>query len=109
MILPDRSATLAVWGDSPAADNVNNARCDEYAGITRKVAAATGTTLVDLRQACFAYLQNNNRELRLDGSLRFAPTGVLTGDGVHTNAEGTELIADMISQGIVAALRKQPL
>jgi len=102
-------ATLAVWGDSPAADNVNNARCDEYAGITRKVAAATGTTLVDLRQACFAYLQNNNRELRLDGSLRFAPTGVLTGDGVHTNAEGTELIADMISQGIVAALRKQPL
>ena len=97
-------ATLAVWGDSPLPDNVNNARCDEYAAITRKVAADTGTTLVDLRKACFAYLQNNNPELRLDGSLRFSQKGILTGDGVHLHCKGGELVADMISQGIVEAL-----
>ena len=99
-------ATLAVWGDDTSAANANNAKCDEYAGITRTVAAATGTTLVDLRKACYAYLQNQNAELRLDGSIRFSPTGILTGDGVHTNSQGTNLLADLISQGILEALRK---
>lgn len=99
-------ATLAVWGDSPAADNPNNPKCDEYAAITRKVAASTGVTLVDLRKACFAYLQNHNCELRLDGSIRFVNSGSLTGDGVHTNAAGTELLADMISQGILEVLKR---
>ena len=99
-------ATLAVWGDDPSAANANNPKCDEYAGITRQVAAATGTTLVDLRKACFAYLQNHNAELRLDGSIRFSPTGILTGDGVHFNGPGTNLLADLISQGILEALGK---
>ncbi len=99
-------ATLSVWGDSPAVGNVNNAKCDEYAEITRKVAAATGATLVDLRKACFAYLQNQNAELRMDGSIRFYPSGILTGDGVHANGAGCALIADKISQGIFTALKK---
>lgn len=99
-------ATLAVWGDDPSQANANNLKCDEYAAITRQVAAATASTLVDLRKACFAYLQNHNVELRLDGSIRFYPTGILTGDGVHTNGPGTELLADLISQGILEALKK---
>ncbi len=99
-------ATLSVWGDDPSSANANNPKCDENADITRKVAAATGTTLVDLRKACYAYLQNHNVELRLDGSLRFYPTGILTGDGVHANGQGCDLLADMISRGIVEALGK---
>ncbi len=99
-------ATLAVWGDDPSVGNVNNARCDEYAGITRKVATATGATLVDLRKACVAYLQNYNCELRLNGSLRFASAGILTGDGVHANDIGCALIADKIAQGIIDALKQ---
>jgi len=99
-------ATISVWGDSPIKDNPNNTKCDEYSEITRKVAAATGSTLVDLRKAFIAYLQNNNPELRLDGSLRFSSSGILTGDGVHANGRGNELIADKISQGILEALKK---
>lgn len=99
-------ATLSVWGDDPGAANPNNPKCDENAAITRKVAAATGTTLVDLRKACVAYLQNHNVELRLDGSIRFYPTGILTGDGVHANGQGCELLAELICQGILDALGK---
>ena len=99
-------ATLSVWGDDPTAANPNNAKCDENAAITRKVAAATGTTLVDLRQACFAYLQNHNVELRINGSIRFYPTGIMTGDGVHANSQGGDLLADLICQGIFQALKK---
>lgn len=99
-------ATLAVWGDSPVDANANNAKCDEYAAIARKVAATAGTTLVDLRKACVAYLQNHNPELRLNGSLRFSDTGILTGDGVHLNDAGTALVADQIAQGIHDALMK---
>jgi len=99
-------ATLSVWGDSPLKENKNNEKCDEYADITRKVAAATGATLVDLRKAFTACLMNNNPELRLDGSMRFFNNGILTGDGVHANGKGNELLADMISQGIFKSLSK---
>jgi lysophospholipase L1-like esterase len=99
-------ATLALWGDSPVAANPNNAKCDEFAAITRRVAADGGATLVDLRRACVAYLQNHNPQLRLNGSLSFSDTGVLTGDGVHLNGAGTALVADKISQGIFEALVK---
>jgi lysophospholipase L1-like esterase len=33
------------------------------------------------------------------------PAGILAGDGVHPNAVGRELIADLIADGIVRALR----
>lgn len=98
-------ATLSVWGDCPTDKNARNAKADEYAELTRKVAAETGATLVDLRKSCMAFLRNENRELRLNGSLRFADTGILTGDGVHANGRGNELLADLICQGIFEALR----
>jgi lysophospholipase L1-like esterase len=99
-------ATLSAWGDCPTAKNANNAKADEYAELTRKVAADTGATLVALRKGFMACLMNENRELRLNGSLRFADKGVLTGDGVHANGRGNELLADLICQGIFDALRK---
>jgi len=99
-------ATLAMWGDSPIAANPNNKACDEFAELTRKVAAKTRATLVDLRKACMAYQMDHNPALALDGSLRFSDKGVLTGDGVHLNGPGAELVAGMISQGIFDSLVK---
>ncbi|MEI7901556.1 MAG: GDSL-type esterase/lipase family protein, partial [bacterium] len=100
-------ATLSVWGDDPTQGNANNPKCDEYAAITRKVATATGATLVDLRKAFISYLMNHNPEMRLDGSLRFFNQGILTGDGVHATAKGNELLADQLCQGLYEALKKK--
>ena len=98
-------ATLSVWGDSPDP-KAWDPKCEQYAQITRKVAAATGVTLVDLRRAFIAYLQNNNYELQLDGTLTFADSGVVTYDRVHPSQQGNELLADLIAQGIYEALKK---
>ena len=62
---------------------------------------------VDLRKAYIAYLQNNNAQLRVDGTLFFKPAGVLTYDGVHPSASGTELLANLIGDGILRALSKR--
>ncbi len=99
-------ATLTVYQEKPDGSNPMDKKCDEFADITRKVARSTGTTLVDLRSAYLAYLQNHNAELRADGSLNYLSTGVLTYDGVHPNSTGNRLLADLISRGIYDALKK---
>jgi len=99
-------ATLSVLREMPDGTNPADKRCDQFAEITRKVAAATGATLVDLRKVFIAYLRNHNAELRVDGTLKFLPTGVLTYDGVHANARGNALLGDHIAQGIHEALKK---
>ena len=98
-------ATLSVFQEKPDGSNPMDAKCDQFAEITRSVAKSTNTTLVDLRRVFLAYLQNKNAELRVDGSLNFVSTGVLTYDGVHPNAIGNALLADHISQGIHDALK----
>jgi len=97
-------ATLTVRGELPDGKNSDDAKIEQFAEITRKVAATTGATLVDLRRAYVAYLQNHNAELRVDGTLYFVPAGVLTYDGVHPSDRGNELLANLISDGIVRAL-----
>lgn len=99
-------ATLSVYREKPDGSNPKDAICDQYAEITRKVATSTGSTLVDLRKVFLAYLQNHNAELRIDGSLNFLETGVLTYDGVHPNATGNRLLANHLSQGIYEAMGK---
>jgi lysophospholipase L1-like esterase len=99
-------ATLALHQEMPDGTNPKDPGCEQFAAITRQVAAATGATLVDLRKACLAYLQNHNAELRVDGTLHMVSTGILTGDGVHPNSTGTELLADHIAQGIYEALKR---
>lgn len=94
--------TLGVWGDHPSNERPQNVKCDAYSEIVRKVAAAHDVTLADLRKACVAYLMNHNGELKLDGSLRFAEHGVISGDGVHL--DGT-VPAAIISRGIHEALQ----
>ena len=98
-------ATLTVRGELPDGKNSDDAKIEQFAEITRKVAAATGATLVDLRRAYLAYLRNHNAELRVDGTLYFVPAGVLTYDGVHPTGRGNELLANLIGDGILRTLR----
>lgn len=64
----------------------------------------TPCSLVDLRKAYVAYLQNHNAQLRVDGTLYFMPSGVLTYDGVHPSSKGVALLANLISDGVFRAL-----
>ena len=97
-------ATLSVHGELPDGKNSDDPKIEQFAQIMRKVARDTSTTLVDLRGAYIAYLQNNNAELRVDGTLYFAPSGVLTYDGVHPNSRGVAMLANLIGDGILREL-----
>lgn len=97
-------ATLNVRGELSDGRNSDDAKIDQYAELTLKVARDTGTTRADLRKACVAFLQNNNAQLRVDGTLYFKPSGVLTYDGVHPTAKGNELLANLIGDGIIRGL-----
>lgn len=98
-------ATMMIRGELPDGRNADDAKIDAYCDLTRRVARETGTTLVDLRQAAIARLQNTNAQLRVDGTLHSKPAGILAGDGVHPNSAGNELLADLIADGIVRALQ----
>jgi lysophospholipase L1-like esterase len=100
-------ATLSVRGELPDGKNGDAPKIDQFAEITRGVARDTGSTLVDLRRAYVAYLQNHNAQLRVDGTLYSAPSGILTYDGVHPNGQGVALLANLISEGICRALATQ--
>ncbi|MGC4004782.1 MAG: GDSL-type esterase/lipase family protein [Pirellulales bacterium] len=97
-------ATVFGYGELPDGTNSKDVQLDQFAQITRNVAAASGATLVDLRAAFVAYEQNNNWTLQLDGSLEYQSLGVLTYDGLHASTLGNELLADQIAQGIFLAV-----
>ncbi|MCY2931507.1 MAG: GDSL-type esterase/lipase family protein [Planctomycetota bacterium] len=99
-------ATMTVHGERPDGKNADDAKIEQFSDITRKVARDTGTTLVDLRKAYVAYLQNHNAALGIDGSLAIAESGILTYDGVHPNAAGAGLLADLIADGVYRALKR---
>lgn len=99
-------ATLTVYQEKPDGSNPMDDKCDQFAELTRQVARSTDTTLVDLRSVFLAYLRNHNAELRVDGSLNYLSSGILTYDGVHPNATGNGLPADHIGQGIYGSLKK---
>ncbi len=101
-------ATPSVHNERPDGKNVNDKKIDAYADITRKVAADTSSTLVDLRKAFLAYLQNNNVTLDARGIASFKDKGVLTYDGVHPSAKGNELTADLLAAGIARAIQTGP-
>ncbi|MCX6922003.1 MAG: GDSL-type esterase/lipase family protein [Verrucomicrobia bacterium] len=101
-------ATLSVHDELPDGKNSDDPKIEQYAEITRKVARDTRATLVDLRKAYVAYLRNHNAQLRVDGTLYFMPSGILTYDGVHPNNRGVALLANLISDGIFRALGVEP-
>ena len=100
-------ATLSIHGELPDGTNADDPKIEQFAELTRKVAADTETTLVDLRRAYLAYLQNHNAQLRVDGTIYSKSSGTLTYDGVHPNETGNALLVDLLCDGIVRALRKK--
>jgi isoamyl acetate esterase len=80
--------TPTVIGEKKDGKNSLDAKLDEYAGISRKVAKDTGVPLCDLRKAFVDYLAKNNADDK--------EKGVLTGDRVHLNEAGNKLVAETI-------------
>ena len=98
-------ATSAARNESPVGAGPNDAAIDQFSAIMQTVASDTGSTFVDLRSAFVAWWQNNNYEIRLDGSYVVLKNfGFLTYDGVHPTSLGNQLIADHLADGILAAL-----
>ena len=93
-------ATPSVIGEKHDGANPFDAMLDEYAAISRKVAAEAGVTLCDLRKRFVEHLRQNNPDNK--------DRGILTTDGVHLNAAGNRFVADRAAESIAAALAKQP-
>ena len=80
--------TPSVIGEKKGGGNKLDARLDEYAALSRKVAKDTGSQLCDLRKAFQTYLDKHNSEDK--------EAGILTGDRVHLNDKGNRFVADTI-------------
>ncbi len=78
--------TPTVIGEKKAGGNSLDAKLDEYAGISRKVARRVEDPLCDLRKAFVDYLKDNNPDDK--------EKGILTGDRVHLNEAGNKLVAE---------------
>jgi lysophospholipase L1-like esterase len=77
--------TATVIGEKHDGTNERDAMLDEYCAISRKVATDTKSQMVDLRKAFIDYLKANNAENQ--------QRGILTGDSVHLNPAGNQLVA----------------
>jgi lysophospholipase L1-like esterase len=91
-------ATPSVIGEKANGTNSLDKMLDEYAQISRKVAADTGTPLCDLHEAFLTYLKQHNPDNK--------DRGVLTSDGVHLNPAGNRFVADCVSKAIVEVRKK---
>ena len=78
--------TPTVIGEKKDGGNKLDARLDEYADISRKVAKELKLPLCDLRKAFIDNLKTSNPENK--------DRGILTGDSVHLNAAGNKLVAE---------------
>lgn len=84
--------TPSVIGEKSVGENQLDAMLDEYAGVTRSIAADMKTGLVDLRKAFVEHLAVANAAQ--------AKAGVLTSDGVHLNAEGNRFVAERMLEAL---------
>lgn len=80
--------TPTVIGEKKLGTNALDAKLDEYAEISRKVAKDTGSQLCDLRKAFADHLAKNNADDK--------ERGVLTTDRVHLNDAGNKLVAETV-------------
>lgn len=94
-------ATLAIMKEKVGE---RNAKCDDYAGIARKVARDTDATLVDLRSAFMACMESESIVVRPGGAWT-SDGKLLAHDGVHPNARGNRLLAELIAQGISRSIK----
>jgi len=80
--------TPTVIGEKKDGKNSLDAKLDEYAEVSRKVAKDTGSQMCDLRKAFTDSLAKNNPDDK--------EKGVLTSDRVHLNEAGNKLVAETI-------------
>jgi lysophospholipase L1-like esterase len=95
--------TLATIGEKPDGSNPFDKKLDQYAQLTCDLARQTHVTLVDLRKEFLAYLRQHNTK---DANGQYKADKILTYDGVHMLPAGNDLLADRISRGIAATLKK---
>jgi lysophospholipase L1-like esterase len=87
--------TPSVIGEKPDGSNALDAMLDDYAAVSRRVAADTHSQLLDLRKAFLAYLRTHNPDS--------SEKNVLTSDGVHLNPEGNRFVAERVLEALGAA------
>lgn len=80
--------TPSMIGEKTDGSNKLDAMLEEYAALSRKVAADTNTQLLDLRKEFVASLKQQNE--------KNAERGILTGDGVHLNEAGNRFVANLV-------------
>jgi lysophospholipase L1-like esterase len=84
--------TPTVIGEKKPGTNKLDAKLDEYAEVSRKVAKETGSRLCDLRKAFQDHLTKSNPDDK--------DRGVLTSDRVHLSEAGNRLVADTVLAAI---------
>jgi lysophospholipase L1-like esterase len=84
--------TPSVIGEKTDGTNNLDARLDEYAQISRRVAREEKVPLCDLRRAFLDRLKKDNP----DNKAR----GVLTTDGVHLNEAGNRFVAEVMLKSL---------
>jgi len=89
--------TPTVIGEKTGGANKLDAQLDEYADISRKVAADTKSQLCDLRKAFGEHLKANNPNNK--------ESGILTGDRVHLNEAGNKLVAETMLKALGEELK----
>jgi lysophospholipase L1-like esterase len=80
--------TPTVIGEKKSGANKLDAKLDEYADVSRKVAKETDSQLCDLRKAFVDHLMKHNEKDK--------DAGILTTDRVHLNDAGNKLVATTI-------------
>jgi lysophospholipase L1-like esterase len=90
--------TPSVIGEKNDGSNSLDAKLDEYAGISKKVAEELKLDLCDLRGAFLAHLKANNADNK--------DKGILTGDRVHLNEAGNKFVAETMLPHLDAAFKK---
>jgi lysophospholipase L1-like esterase len=80
--------TPSVIGERVNGGNPQDIMLDQYADISRSVAALEGVPVCDLRHAFIEYLASHNTENK--------ESGILTRDGVHLNETGNKFVADQL-------------
>lgn len=84
--------TPSVIGEKADGSNKLDARLDEYADISRRVAREEKVELCDLRRAFLDYLKKHNDDNK--------ERGILTTDRVHLNEAGNRFVAEVMLKSL---------
>lgn len=91
--------TPSMIGEKTDGSNDLDEMLDEYSDISRGIAKAHKTQLIDLRKEFVAHLQQHNPENK--------SKNVLTSDGVHLNAVGNQFVAATMLAGLGVKTRDE--